>query len=443
MTDKAPYRLSIARDAEPFRKEIEYACRFIEQVYGLVQSAEAQTVLHYGDNPPPHAIVVPAVLFPHGVSADERGIHLERTAADKLFERTAAPYLFPPKGGIGHKQPGEPFEYDALGLLFVLLSRIEERQPQDVDAHGRFTYRSSFYARYMGGIDTPWADLAARDLAAALKGESKPDSKTRFAVTLTHDVDRLKGYHKVHLPLRYALGELARSANAAKALTHITNGYLSGEPWRSMNAIMDLSDRHGVQSRFFLMGPSTHPKDSTYALSMAGLLKKVAAHIRRRGHLLGFHPGYDTSTDRQLWLSQKEALEDIIEHPVQEGRQHVLRYDIAQTPSIWSAAGMQVDYSMAFADMPGFRTGTCRAYDAYDLVARRTLAVRFLATPITEFGLIGGKYQDLSVDQALQKCDPIIDACREFDGDLCVLYHSSNPDRQQGLFYKALIQELL
>lgn len=442
MTELVPFQLSLDAELEGFRPEIEYVCRFLERAHGLRFSQDAGNILHYGSNPPAGAVTVPAVFFPHGVKVSGGGLVPERTAISGMFSNTSAPFLFPSQAVIGKSYFGAEFTYDALGLIFFLISRIEERDPPRTDRHGRFPYSESFFNR-MGGVGTPWADHAARDIAAKLMGTQTPANQSQFSVVLTHDVDRLKGYHKVHLPLRYALGDLIKRGQPQKAIETLKKGYLSEEPWKSINRIMELSEERNLISRFFFMPPSQNAMDSTYANAMRPLLKKVVDHILRRGHMLGFHPGYNTATDLELWLKQKNALESILDCQLTEGRQHVLQYEICTTPAIWDCAGMETDYTLAFPDAAGFRTGTCRAYAAYDLKNRKILSVEFVATAITDFGLMDQKYQNFTAKEAINTCRPIIQSCREFDGSICVLFHSSNLDEQQNVFYETLMKELL
>lgn len=442
MANLIPFQLSLDAGLESFRPEIEYVCKFLERAHDLQISHDAGPTLHYGSNPPAGAVTVPAVFFPHGVKVSDDGLCPERTEISAMFSQSSAPFLFPSIEVIGYSPLGNELTYDALGLIFFLISRVEERNPLRTDRHGRFPYSDSFFNR-MGGIGKPWADHAARDIAAKLLGTETPPNQSEFSVVLTHDVDRLKGYHKAHLPLRYALGDLIKRAQPRKALETLQKGYFGGEPWKSVNRIMELSEKKNQISRFFFMAPSKHEMDSTYANEMKPLLRKVAAYVTERGHQVGFHPGYNTATDFTLWMEQKIALEAILDCPLTEGRQHVLQYEIDTTPTIWDRAEMVTDYTLAFPETPGFRTGTCRGFMAYDLKNRKPLSVKFVATAITDFGLMDQKYQNLSVSESLDACAPIIQSCREFGGELCILFHSSNQDDRQNSFYETIMKDFL
>ena len=191
---------------------------------------------------------------------------------------------------------------------------------------------------------------------------------------------------------------------------------------------MDFSERRGIKSHFYFMGPSRDPMDSPYVETMPGILAKLAGEIRARGHMIGFHPGFNTCGDPSEWRRQRDGLQRVVGGEVREGRQHVLRYDAAATPRIWSDAGMRLDCTPAYPEAVGFRTGTCRPHRTYDLVARRPLPLMQISTAAMEFGLFGGKYADLPLDRAVADTAWAADICRDFGGTLVLLFHTGQQE---------------
>lgn len=423
------YRLSIAPALEPFRAEIEHVCLFLEDCYALMRSPDAARVLHYGDSPPANAISVSAHLFPDAVSVRPGGLFPVHDRLARIVNE-----LTPSDGG------GTAFCYDAIGLIFLLLSRLEEREHPQRDRYQRFPLNAALFQPQNGRL-YPLADRAAHDLASAITGDLHPERRTSYSVLFTHDVDILRGYHRLLEPLRHAAGDLLKRGNPASALRRLARGYFSHEPWRSARQLMDLSERNGIVSRFYFMGPSDHPMDSPYVMTMAPLLREVAAEVRKRGHVVGFHPGFYTATDKSEWNRQRRGLESAIGMPVDEGRQHVLRYDAAMTPRVWSDADMTLDCTLAYPECVGFRAGTCRPHRAFDLVTRETLPLRQVSTAVMEFGLFGGKYRHMSVDDALADTKWATDVCRQYEGMFTLLFHSGQTDRDLWAWLRPAIEQ--
>lgn len=414
------YRLSLAPGLEPFRGEIEFACDFLDNAYGLTRAAEAPRVLHYGAGAAAGAVSVPGVLFPGCVRTDPQGLHPNRAA---LVHALRAENGLRPSSA----HADGAFAYDALGLIFLLLSRLEERDHPARDRYGRFPLSAALFPAEAGRL-YPWADRAARDLAAALTGDPRPPHRTACTIKLTHDVDMLKGYHRVWEPLRWAAGDALKRGRPGAALARLGAAYFGGEPWRSSRRLMTLAEHRGLTNHFYFMGPSRDPMDSPYVETMTGTLARLAGEIRARGHVVGFHPGFKTCGDAAEWRRQRDGLERAVGGAVREGRQHVLRYDAASTPRIWSDAGMRLDCTPAYPEAVGFRTGSCRPHRTYDLVARQALPLVQLSTAAMEFGLFGGKYADLPLDRAVADTAWAAEICREFGGTLVLLFHTGQQE---------------
>ncbi len=437
MPEVMPYRLSIASELERFRPELEYACAFLDRCYFVQRSSQAQLVLHYGPGAPAGALTVPAVLFPNGVCLKPDGIHPERKVLRDL-ETAGEPTRLLPIGNQPSVVQGR-YTYDAMGLIFLMLSRLEERDSPDRDRYGRFPIQSAMAFR-LGCYADPLVDRAARDLAVALTGQSRPANRTSYDFYLTHDVDSLRGYHRPLELLRWAIGDVFKRHHPQQAWRRLYAGYLSGEPWRSFRDLMNAAERVGRPGRFYFMGPSAISMDSPYALTMRKLLKKICDEVVARGHVVGFHPGFATASDAAVWRRQRDGLEEVIGRPVREGRQHVLQYDAAVTPDIWDQAGMELDCTLAFPEASGFRSGTCRPYQAYSLRHRRALSLIQIPTAIMDFSFWGGKYRHVPLEDALNECATAVDVCKRYGGTLVVLYHTGQTDPVVTTFYRSMLE---
>lgn len=425
------YRLSIAPELEAFRPEIEHVCRFLDDCYLLRRASEAERVLYYGSGGPANAVAVPAVLFPAGVRVDGKGIHPDRAALKRMLQSGE---LLSPKGAAH-----TPLGYDAIGLIFFMLSRIEERGYLELDRYQRFPVTAALIQPIDGRL-YPLADQAAFDIAARLTGEADPPRRTRYEVLFTHDVDILRGYHKPFEPLRNAAGDALKRLAPVAAVRRLHHAYFRNEPWTSIRRLMDLAERSGIKSRFYLMGTTDDEMGSPYVLRYPELLRQVTNEIQARGHVLGYHPGYYTYDDAAEWIRQRDGVEAVVGTQLREGRHHVLRYDCAVTPRIWSDAGMRFDCTLSYPETVGFRSGTCRFHHAYDLVARRTLPLKHLSTAVMEFGLFGGKYRDLSVEQGIDDSVWALEICRKFGGSFTILFHTGQDEPKLWAWAEGLLE---
>lgn len=422
----AKYRLVVAPSLNRFRNEIIYAFNYINRHYGMEIDEGSTRLIRYGG---PDASM-PATFFESYVCIKTDGLSVRKNKKHLLTK------LWPRRMRFSES---EVTEIDYIGLIFFMLSRIEERDPREVDKHERFISSSSF-SHQNNWLDRPLVDECAQIIASFIAGKPlKPVSK--FRVVLTHDVDKLRGYHYFAEPARYFLGDFLKRKKGVSSLKRL-QAYISGEPWASVNSLMHLSDQYGVKSNFFFMGPSADSMDSPYAITMRPLLKRVVDHIINRGHMVGFHPGYQTFKDSKNFCEQKNSLELLTKTTFIQGRQHVIRYDCAATPRIWSESGMQSDFTLFYPDAIGFRNGSCRPYNSFDLINRRVLSIEQTATAIAEFSLLDERYNKFSLSEALALCEPIIKSVRKHQGDLVILFHTHQLKTIKFDFYQKLLAKV-
>jgi hypothetical protein len=210
---------------------------------------------------------------------------------------------------------------------------------------------------------------------------------------------------------------------------------------------MDTSERYDLQSSFyFLAGNTAGEIDGSYELSdpeISRLLKR----IHDRGHEIGLHTSYGTHQSPELTRLEFEALKARcralgFDQPTWGVRQHFLRLEIPQTWRNHAAAGLDHDSTLGFADLPGFRAGTCREYPLFDLFTERPMALRERPLVVMDTTLFS--YLQLDLAEAASRTRSVVEACRRQQGDAVLCFHNSRlPGANHRRFYEELIQDLV
>ncbi|MBT4730520.1 hypothetical protein HOB87_00930, partial [Candidatus Woesearchaeota archaeon] len=388
-SNKVAYALSIGSELEEYRSEIEYVFDFVDEYYDTVRKEESTNVIYYGyrNLVDSSKSAIFSSKFWSLIDISSSGLYLNKDNNKKL-EDCILPYI---------ENRHDMLDFDYISIIFFFLSRVEERDVVNIDKYSRFKSEDSFSVKH-GFEKRAVVDECSLELAKIIRSEECPRHNSVFEFIPTHDIDRLKGYHYPLEPLRYFLGDLIkRHKSFNKSFDRIRSSYLSGEPWRQVYFFMNLAEKYNLTARFFFMGPSVNTMDSPYVIRYKKLLIKVVNKIKSRKHVVGFHPGYETFDNNKKWKSQKNGLESAIDSKVDVGRQHVLRYSASVTPKIWSDNNMKVDYTLAYPELIGFRSGTSREYNSYDLVNRKKLKLRQVNTLMMDTGIFGGKYQDMDL----------------------------------------------
>lgn len=336
--------------------------------------------------------------------------------------------------------------YDVLGLIYWMLSRQEEVGRRDLDQHNRFPAISS-HAYTHGYLERPIVDEWLNVLGQVMRRlwPRIPLAEHRFSICVSHDVDGPSryGFSSLKQLARTMLGDILKRrqfhlAMKAPLIRYQTKDKLhANDPANTFDWIMDVSERNGLTSAFYFICGRTDPsKDAQYDpehLAIRDLMRR----IHDRGHEIGLHPSYNTYHNPEAIRSEAARLKRIcqeegIEQNVWGGRMHYLRWSTPTTLYGWEHAGMTYDSSLCYADMPGFRCGTCFEYPAFDPVKGKALIVRIRPLVVMEYTILAPHYLNLGAGEAaLDKFMKLQSACRSVEGCFTLLWHNAGLHAQK------------
>ncbi|WP_246944224.1 polysaccharide deacetylase family protein [Bacillus pinisoli] len=318
---------------------------------------------------------------------------------------------------------------DLFASSFFMLTRWEEYVNKNRDSFDRFPAKESLANKHLF-LDRPVVNEYTEMLWSMLLflGIEQDRLERRFSIIPTHDVDHIRLWDSPIDVLRTMVGDLTIRRNVNLALSrpkqylNIKNNH-EKDPFDTFDDIMDQSEALGIQSRFFFMNGGVTKFDRKYKLKDRHV-QNVIQRIKRRNHIIGFHPSFNTYTNPELWKQEKEGLEEVLGLPVKEGRQHYLRFQVPLTWEIWEKNNMTVDMTMGYAEKEGFRAGTCYEYRVFDILKRRTLDV-------TEFPLIVMEstffYQDdVRPEEMIKRINYLKQKVKKYNGNFVILWHNSN-----------------
>jgi O-antigen/teichoic acid export membrane protein len=359
--------------------------------------------------------------------------------------------------GVWTRTPnGIALAIDVFGSVFFMLTRYEEVVRLGRDRHDRFTAMASLAADE-GFLDRPIADEYVDVLWAAIR-DVWPEATRRpsvFRLRLTHDVDEPWATYGRSLSTvaRGVAGDVIRRRDPALAsrravsLISARSGRVDRDPYNTFDFLMDTSERYGLKSSFyFLAGNTAGEIDGSYELSDPKI-SRLLTRIHERGHEVGLHTSYGTHQSAELTRVEFEALKATcqalgFDQPTWGVRQHFLRLEIPQTWRNHDAAGLDHDSTLGFADLPGFRAGTCREYPLFDLLRDRPMALRERPLVVMDTTLFS--YLRLDLADAASRTRSIVDACRRHQGDAVLCFHNSRlTGSSHRSFYEGLIQDLV
>lgn len=260
-----------------------------------------------------------------------------------------------------------------------------------------------------------------------------PDGR-RFAVCLTHDVDRVKKSYQYF-------------THFAKTLRpyHLISLFQKEEPYWNFEKIMEIEEKYEVRSTFFFLNETKnidllHPKNWALSLGKYSFSDEKIAEIMQKLHAngweIGLHGSYDSYKNKELLAKEKKLIEDVIGDKIVGIRQHYLNLEIPHTWKIQKEVGFEYDASFGSNYEIGFREEKYLPFRPFD--------DQFLEIPLTIMD--STLFQNSkSISNAWAKCKELIEQAEKRGALLTVLWHQRVFNEKEFLrwseIYEKIIQE--
>jgi hypothetical protein len=338
------------------------------------------------------------------------------------------------------------FNFDILSLSFILLSGLDELVSAERDEHDRFLYKNSIAKKY-NTIKIPLVDEYAMLLRTILKKEC-PDIEIQprqFSITPTHDIDDIYRFTGTVKSVKSILSQLLRSKNIKEVIIAVKFFFQSRSDQRKdpyfkgIETLLKDSEANGLKSIFFFMGANPSAFDAGQNIHDRNL-KAILKQIQDANMITGVHPGFYTYKDRNVLKMEIERVKEAIGHPIVHSRQHYLRFDRQQTFDNLQAEGVEIDYTMGFAEEEGFKCGTSHEFHPYDF--KNDMPYKIKEKPLIAMDVTLSSYKSYSVAEAKQSLYLLSQRIRRTGGDFIILWHNAYVYREIE-FYKNVYLEFL
>lgn len=336
-----------------------------------------------------------------------------------LFQDTTV--LFPV-----HSQASS-LPFDPLAATFYCLSRYEEYLPHFNGLHGRFpaTESLAFKENFLSkAVVNRWALMIAKLLDDNFDDFEMPSRS--YDVENTIDIDaaycyRNKGIvrtisgicrdlfieHSPHL-VRQRISVLFHKAPDPFDSFDYIIGVHNNHPWMKFKVFPLMADYN------------VNDKPISYQNREFRLLLQHLGDYAK----MGLHASYASFDNPSLVETESERLEAILHRSITRNRYHFLRLSLPKSYNILIDNGILHDYTMGYADEPGFRAGTATPFPFFDLESdcETNLTVHpFIAMDSTFY-----YYKKFSAEQAEPIYKQLVDECREVGCRVSLLWHNQS-----------------
>ena len=343
--------------------------------------------------------------------------------------------------------PSSIEELDLFASSFFMITRWEEYVNKNRDTHGRFLATESL-AYKEGFLDKPIVNENVEKLKSKLLELDKSlKFKTKTSqLFLTHDVDELYMWKSWKHVFRVALGDVVKRKSLSLAFSRVSEylGVQQGkinDPFDTFDWLMDKSESIGIKSRFYFMSGGVTEYDNRYKIDEPKALELIEK-IKKRGHIIGLHPSYNAYVDVEQFKKEKELLEKVVGEPIDEGREHYLRFEVPTTWQVWEENGMKVDSTCGYADSEGFRCGTGDEFSVFNILTREKLGLK--ERPLVFMDDNHYSYnKEISTEVSSAKIKEIFVISQQSNSMLTLLFHNSIFMPNKNVNFKKLYNKLM
>lgn len=342
---------------------------------------------------------------------------------------------------------------DIIAGTYFLISRYEEVVRRDArDEHGRFRGRDSlpFRARF---LNRPIVEEYGRMLRKVLResGIEVAEPYEGFnRIYLTHDADQIAHYRN----FRGMAGAVTRFFKNPYQTYKALQTYLLGienDPWFTFPWFFDLA----FELKKYI--PNTSLESIVFVKTGGGELmtdkpihdvkskdfKKLLALCEENSVSVGLHPSYQAGLDKELIAVEKKKLDEAFGQNTIYTRNHFLRSREPEDFHALIEAGLTEDFTMGYADVAGFRLGTCRAVRWIDPVKMELTSLVLHPMTIMDSTLDDDRYMKLRTEESFSFSKKLIDQVRKNNGDLVLLWHNTSVEKNNGKYHRDLYRWII
>ena len=324
---------------------------------------------------------------------------------------------------------------DYLGSCFYIINCIQEYAAQKTDTVGRFPYAESFQHKFKC-IEKPlvnhYFEALYNQLSIVKENFDLPRKKS--VVFLSHDIDSL--YRSKYQDGFYAL----KTMNVGGVLQIILNELRGRPAFFNMRGIVRLLEKYNAKSTFFWLvnrGLASTEfvgkkiKNSDYDINNKRV-REVMSWIAERG----FENGVHKSISRDSYDQEIEKLGVACV----SNRNHYLRFQLPEHFNLLEESAIQIDYSLGFAETPGFRNGYSLPFNPYNFTTQQPYEI--MIVPLHVMDTTFRVYMKLPLSETKARIHEFVRA-NQYNAVLNILWHNSyfTPYKYGG--YKEIFESVL
>jgi hypothetical protein len=315
---------------------------------------------------------------------------------------------------------------DLLAAIFYVLSNYSDYLVKDEykDKHGRVPAKYNVLvasSKHQKLMVERWVELFLYEIKEELKLDFTI-CKQPFLFTPTFDIDLSFAYkekEKWRDILSKGKDYLFLNRRRLKERKAVSRGDIK-DPFDTFACMASLANFDISPKLFWLLGDyAQYDKNISYDnLNQRTLIKSMHANVA-----IGIHPSYKSNNVLGQLAKEINRLSEILNQEITLSRQHYLKLQLPKTYNWLIKVGIKQDYSLGFAEFPGFKVGTVRPHRWYNLIEDQVTTLVLHPFSYMDGSLL--EYQKLNPDEAKKAIKDLYDEVKHYGGEFSFIWHNS------------------
>jgi hypothetical protein len=395
------------------------------------------------------------VIYPSGFFKSEiyGNIHSIPSLPLKIWDDAPLLYGEPKLEQVGNTRI---LHADIIASTYFLISRYEEMVRRGCrDVHGRFYGKESLSYK-AGFIDRPLVEEYGKLLRQQLRelGIEIPEPEKKIKkIFLTHDVDQLAHYRR----FRGMMGAVTRGikspkkrAEARRAIKTFFKG-IRFDPWYTFpwlfkidQSLTEALGEERCKTVVFIKAGGGHKKEDKPNSNLAHPdYKNFIRYCKRKNIIVGLHASYEAGRHPNLIAEEKKKLEHVAKTKITYNRHHFLRSREPEDMEALIQAGLTDDFTLAYADMAGFRLGTCRPVQWINPSTQQLRPLILHPFTIMDSTLSDKRYMNMNAFDAYEYCVQLINNVENYGGEFVILWHNTIVEKKSPSYHRNLYKNII
>jgi hypothetical protein len=164
---------------------------------------------------------------------------------------------------------------------------------------------------------------------------------------------------------------------------------------------------------------------------------------KRKKITFGLHSSYEAGIFPNKIAEEKKYLERVTKYKTNYNRHHFLCSREPEDMQHLIEVGVTNDFTLGYADVAGFRLGTCRAVKWINPRTQQLTSLTLHPLTIMDGTLSDKRYMFMNSHDAYEYCIRLINMVESWNGELVLLWHNTSVEDTPNTYHRKLYLDII